>query len=263
MLRSKSTLAVLLALSFFFDRAQAFWWDKHVLIGFTVLSEDQAKLVNKDNKLSFVQEDQAELLNEGNEPDGEDSLDSPRLGLGLYLVNEPGGLPDEDDDDDDDDDDDEREEKKGGNWYCAVAANERKMGDIGKVFIPKSLEKSTSDGGKAKEIDEGWQPTSWSQTTPKERQELWGADEEVIVDYIKSMGVVSKPKKAVRFAINWQWQMLIPTKVVNGGDLDLWANCYESEEDLVEEFSTEAIDWKSAFEIKGDRTTDWRHWTWS
>ncbi|KAI9055291.1 hypothetical protein LZ554_000252 [Drepanopeziza brunnea f. sp. 'monogermtubi'] len=229
MLRSKSTLAVLLALSFFLERAQGFWWDDHVLIGFATLPEDQARRINEDNK-PFVEENQATLINKDNNPDVGESSTSPRLprlGLGLYL------------------------------------ANKRKMDDIGKVYIPRYYEKSASDGKKAEETSKGWTPApSWDQTTD-ERQELWGADEKVIVDYIKSQSLVSKPEKALRFSIDWQWQMLIPTKVVNGGDLDLWAKCYKSEKELVEEFGKEAIDWKSAFDIKGDQKTDWRDWGWN
>jgi hypothetical protein len=110
---------------------------------------------------------------------------------------------------------------------------------IGKVYIPTSTLKMTSSGA-------------------VERQYLWGQGEDVIVAYIKSEKLVSRPKKALRFSwvkqgtgTGWQPQMAIPKDVVEKDKLDIWAKCFESEAEL-REFSNGIINWV-AWGIKGDR----------
>ncbi|EKD18144.1 hypothetical protein MBM_03916 [Drepanopeziza brunnea f. sp. 'multigermtubi' MB_m1] len=205
MLRSKSIFTILLTLSFLSEKAKAqgFWWwrqpTEQIIIGYAQLPEEQAKRINQSNKL-YV--DESPYLN--------------RLGLGFYLINDPRVWL-----------------GKEGGWYCAIKANESKMRNIEKVYIPKSYEQKI-----------------WNRV---EQVNLWGGTEEVIVDYIEfeSKPKILQPEKALRFSLNWQMQMLIPTKVVDNGDLDLWGKCFRSENEL-KQFSYNIIDWES-WNIKGDR----------
>ncbi|KAI9051830.1 hypothetical protein LZ554_004092 [Drepanopeziza brunnea f. sp. 'monogermtubi'] len=141
----------------------------------------------------------------------------PQLGPGIYLVNEPGSWQGDE-----------------GSWYCAIKARRWKMNRIKKVFIPKTYLSLTDDGIK--------------------ENQLWGAEEGVILEYIKML-MISKPAKALRFSwvkgIRWQLQMAIPKEVVEKDDLDLWAQCFESEEELFE-FSSDIVNFE-AWTIAGDQ----------
>jgi DNA-directed RNA polymerase subunit F len=100
------------------------------------------------------------------------------------------------------------------------------MDQVRKVWIPEFWERENSFG-------------------QNEKKELF-EDEEQTVEYIKTL-VESEPEKALRFSdvgLNGELQMLIPTGVVNSGDLKLWAVCYEQEEDLSAEFSNE-VSWET------------------
>ncbi|KAI9054959.1 hypothetical protein LZ554_002102 [Drepanopeziza brunnea f. sp. 'monogermtubi'] len=208
MLRSKSILAVVLALSFFFDEAQArmgdrlLWWRKPSFIGYAKLPAAQARRINQNNRLQYMK---------GAQP----SLD--KLGAGVYLVNDPEMFLGEK-----------------GDWYCGIKANKQKLKEIGKIWIPQAYQKSTPAGLK--------------------EQELWAQEERDILNYIKSTSKrleLNNPEKALRFSLSYQMQMLIPKQVVINGDLDLWAKCFESQDDL-EDLSDDVIDWKS-WGIKGER----------
>ncbi|KAJ5032595.1 uncharacterized protein L3040_009193 [Drepanopeziza brunnea f. sp. 'multigermtubi'] len=200
---SKSTFATttLLALSSFLSgRAHGFLEERRNL-GYGIVSQEEADMINEDNKLHF---EELAYVN--------------RLGFGLWMVNELVSL--------------EGIEEK---WYCAIEADERKVEEIGKVWIPKSYQKVASDG-------------------QVEQQDLWADDEDAIVKYIESL-TLEEPERALRLSwvegIPWQLQMVIPANVVTNNDLDFWAKCFESEDALMD-FSDDVNDWE-AWNITGDR----------
>ncbi|KAJ5046633.1 uncharacterized protein L3040_003871 [Drepanopeziza brunnea f. sp. 'multigermtubi'] len=82
MLRSRSVCAVLIALSFLFNKAQGvLWkdfWKKNQVIGYATVSEEQAKLINKDNKLY-----------EGDELHVKRPPYALQTGSGFYILNGP------------------------------------------------------------------------------------------------------------------------------------------------------------------------------
>ncbi|EKD14916.1 hypothetical protein MBM_07127 [Drepanopeziza brunnea f. sp. 'multigermtubi' MB_m1] len=120
MLRSRSVCAVLIALSFLFNKAQGvLWkdfWKKNQVIGYATVSEEQAKLINKDNKLY-----------EGDELHVKRPPYALQTGSGFYILNGPGNWVRSSIDE---------EERR---WYCAIEARKRKMKNIGKIKIPISL----------------------------------------------------------------------------------------------------------------------------
>jgi hypothetical protein len=122
--------------------------------------------------------------------------------------------------------------------YCVIKADKKKMADFGMAWIPKSYQKMTSD----KQIEE---------------QDVWDKDEDVIVDYVKSL-VPEKPEKALRFSYvkgpHWWLQMVIPTNVIDDDDLDLWAKCYRSQDELIAIWNY-GVRWENWKQIKGDRGT--------
>ncbi|EKD15478.1 hypothetical protein MBM_06106 [Drepanopeziza brunnea f. sp. 'multigermtubi' MB_m1] len=181
---SKSTFATttLLALSSFLSgRAHGFLEERRNL-GYGIVSQEEADMINEDNKLHF---EELAYVN--------------RLGFGLWM------------------------------------ADERKVEEIGKVWIPKSYQKVASDG-------------------QVEQQDLWADDEDAIVKYIESL-TLEEPERALRLSwvegIPWQLQMVIPANVVTNNDLDFWAKCFESEDALMD-FSDDVNDWE-AWNITGDR----------
>ncbi|KAI9051361.1 hypothetical protein LZ554_004408 [Drepanopeziza brunnea f. sp. 'monogermtubi'] len=105
MLRSESILATLLALSFFFNGAQAFL-GIHMpgtkVIGYATVPRELALRMNEDN---FVFPEK----------------NSPRLGPGFSLLNDPSLL---------------RNTATSGDWYCAVKAKKGKVKKVGKIYIP-------------------------------------------------------------------------------------------------------------------------------
>ncbi|KAI9046999.1 hypothetical protein LZ554_009073 [Drepanopeziza brunnea f. sp. 'monogermtubi'] len=106
MLRSKSILAILLALGFLFDGAHGVFGISQrtkKTIGYATVSKEDAERINDDNKLHKV------------------PSENPQLGPGLYLVNHFTRLP-------------QIEE----NWYCAIKADTEKIKSINKVYVPKS-----------------------------------------------------------------------------------------------------------------------------
>ncbi|KAI9049229.1 hypothetical protein LZ554_007076 [Drepanopeziza brunnea f. sp. 'monogermtubi'] len=90
-----------------------------------------------------------------------------------------------------------------------------------------------------------------------EMLQLFG-DEDRIVEYMGTL--MSEPEKALRFSdlgVQGKVQMLIPTKVVNSGALDLWAICFETARELID-YSDVVVDWK-VWDFKGDP----EHMIWS
>ncbi|EKD15301.1 uncharacterized protein L3040_001669 [Drepanopeziza brunnea f. sp. 'multigermtubi'] len=108
MLRPNFILAILIALSFLFDRAQAVFglrpgMFRGEVIGYASVLEDEAIRINQNNK-PFV----------------ENPTRQAQLGEGFYMVSRPGiwrGIE--------------------GAWYCAVRANTEKMKGIDKIYIPE------------------------------------------------------------------------------------------------------------------------------
>ncbi|KAI9052331.1 hypothetical protein LZ554_003681 [Drepanopeziza brunnea f. sp. 'monogermtubi'] len=162
-----------------------------------------------------VSEIQAKLINQdnklhrGNKLYVEKPQYVPHTGSGFYILNEPGNWIRSS----------VGEDK--GRWYCAIRARKIQMRDIAKIKIPVSL---------------------------------MSEDEEKIVDHIASTNLIRKPKEALRFSYikgskRWQLQMLIPTDVITKDDLKLWAQCFESEQELVD-FSKVVPNW-DAWKAKG------------
>ncbi|KAI9051252.1 hypothetical protein LZ554_005353 [Drepanopeziza brunnea f. sp. 'monogermtubi'] len=109
--RSKSIFAILLALSSLFCRAQGFLGiNEKIVIGYASLPADEAKDINKDNRI-YVQE----------------SALVTQLGAGFHMINDPKRLP-----------------SVVGTWYCAIKAKREQLDNIGMVYIPQSYEKLSS-----------------------------------------------------------------------------------------------------------------------
>ncbi|EKD13042.1 hypothetical protein MBM_08804 [Drepanopeziza brunnea f. sp. 'multigermtubi' MB_m1] len=137
------------------------------------------------------------------------------IGFGVYMVQEPAGWFGQESD-----------------WYCVIRADIEKIDSIDKAWIPLTWEKENEDG-------------------KVEKIELYG-EEELTVEYIRSL-MIPEPEKALRLSTiddEGSLQMLIPTKVVNSGVLDLWAICFETPEKLAE-FSNEFPEWDD-WDIKGE-----------
>ncbi|KAI9047455.1 hypothetical protein LZ554_008174 [Drepanopeziza brunnea f. sp. 'monogermtubi'] len=117
MLRSKSALAILLASIFPFSRAQGIFsgniFRRETIIGYAVVSEEEAERINYDNKLHI---EEYKYLNQ--------------LGSGFYMVNQPDNWLDGEE----------------WSWYCVIRANKKKLANIDKVYVPESYQKMTSDG---------------------------------------------------------------------------------------------------------------------
>ncbi|EKD20872.1 uncharacterized protein L3040_000974 [Drepanopeziza brunnea f. sp. 'multigermtubi'] len=92
-----------------------------------------------------------------------------------------------------------------GFWYCAIKARDWNMKNINKVFVP-------------------------------ERYWIGGLFKEVNLEAYLKWLTNKKPEKQLRFTFiersDTQMQMLIPISMINNDDLDLWAQCYESEQQL-------------------------------
>ncbi|KAI9055717.1 hypothetical protein LZ554_000659 [Drepanopeziza brunnea f. sp. 'monogermtubi'] len=220
MARSKSIFAILLALSFFFNGAQAWFWRKRIVIGYAVVSAEDAKFINEKNEL-YV----------------ESFLYTSSLGPGFYMVNEPREWT-----------------SLEGDWFCAVKARRWKMKRAPKAYIPKTYTKNPKKPWwNLKKVQ-----VKHSDVAPKPIP-LWGEDEIVFEEYLKKELSISKPDKALRFAwvkdLNWRMQMAIPMEEVNTNKLDLWAQCFPTEEEL-RKFSEEPVDW-SSWKIRGD-PGDWK-----
>ncbi|KAI9050031.1 hypothetical protein LZ554_006176 [Drepanopeziza brunnea f. sp. 'monogermtubi'] len=188
MLRSKSISAILLALSFLFNVAQAWPWSS-IVIGYATVPEDVARRINEDNK-----------------PYLGDEISQRKLGDGFPLVNDPLAW-----------------QGNRGNWYCAVKAKKHALENVDKVWITRSL---------------------------------WDLPETDIVTYIRSLKPLwkARPEKALRFS--WvdgksAMRMLIPRAMVEGGDLGLHAECFNSGQDRMD-YSSDYIKWDS-WQITGYR----------
>ncbi|KAJ5032492.1 uncharacterized protein L3040_009095 [Drepanopeziza brunnea f. sp. 'multigermtubi'] len=178
---------------------------------------------------AIASEEQARLINDGHKPrllpPVEGSEPAGALGAGFYMLNKPSGWR-------------ATEES----WYCAIRAKKSKIKKISKVWIPKAYEKRTEEGI----LD----------------QELWDQSEDVITEYIQAEASIDDPEaaeKALRFswvmgASDWQLQMLIPTNVLNNYNLDLWARCFDSEDELKKRWNY-VVPWDSSsrWDIEGIR----------
>ncbi|KAJ5054121.1 uncharacterized protein L3040_000404 [Drepanopeziza brunnea f. sp. 'multigermtubi'] len=118
--RSKTFVAILLALSFLFSEAQGFlgFHQQRQVIGYTTVPEEMAKRINEKHKPYIVE-----------------SNYHPPLGPGFYMVNDPHSW-----------------EGGKGSWYCATVAKKKQMERISKVFIPKLYQKLDWDGGKRQNL---------------------------------------------------------------------------------------------------------------
>ncbi|KAJ5043064.1 uncharacterized protein L3040_004451 [Drepanopeziza brunnea f. sp. 'multigermtubi'] len=162
---------------------------------------------------------EADLINAKNEVRRDEAFDDRGLfrnsiGFGIYMVPEPAGWP-----------------AQPGDWHCALTADSRKI----------------------ERIDKAWIKYTWIREKDDEIELLnLIGDEERIVEYLGTL--VAEPERALRFSdvgAREELQMLIPTAVVNGGDLDLWAVCFETEAEL-RAFSDEVVDWEAWGDIQGE-----------
>ncbi|EKD14792.1 hypothetical protein MBM_07003 [Drepanopeziza brunnea f. sp. 'multigermtubi' MB_m1] len=105
MLRLQSTFALLLVLSLF-NGAHGFWWrwSRKQVIGYAMVSEEHANLINKYHDL---------IVQDGT---------NFQVGPGFYLRDKPSW------------------ESQEGKWYCVVKANTKKMKKARKAMIPKTYE---------------------------------------------------------------------------------------------------------------------------
>ncbi|KAJ5054615.1 uncharacterized protein L3040_000882 [Drepanopeziza brunnea f. sp. 'multigermtubi'] len=210
MARSKSVFAILLVLSFFFNGAQAWFWRRKILIGYGVVSSKEAARINEKNKLRV-----------------EPFEYTSQLGPGFYIVNKASGYS-----------------YLEGDWFCAIKARKWKTKRVPKAYIPPSYVKKPSTRNRAQVHPSG---------VANKQIKLWGQKEEVFHEYLRTELSISEPEKALRFSwvkdIEWILQMNIPMDVVNNDDLDLWAKCFPTPEELWK-YSKEVVDWP-AWNIKG------------
>ncbi|EKD13055.1 hypothetical protein MBM_08817 [Drepanopeziza brunnea f. sp. 'multigermtubi' MB_m1] len=195
MLSSQSVCSVLLALGVLLDRAHG----KKVIAYRTVAKEEAA------------------YINEHHKPHRDKIYDERRdrnfkrqLGNGFYTVNKPGNW-----------------DGVGDEWYCVIEADDDKMEEVGKVWVPKT---TPGDGGRPKH--------------------LWD-DEDAILEYIGTL--MPDPEKALRFSYIVplpKLQMVIPTEMINSDELDFSAECWQTQAEL-EAYSSETVDWTS-WKIAGE-----------
>ncbi|EKD14652.1 uncharacterized protein L3040_000175 [Drepanopeziza brunnea f. sp. 'multigermtubi'] len=156
--------------------------------------------------------------NKGLEIDEDENYN--QLGAGLYTMNNPGNLMGGE-----------------GMWYCAIEANEEKLRGISKVYVPRSYERTRSFHRGPEKVD------------------LWGAEDDVIVDFIEETYLVQDPAKALRFSWNhaspWHLLMVVPIEAANDDSLDIQARCFKSKVGLIEA-TNESINWEH-WGIKGTR----------
>ncbi|EKD15536.1 hypothetical protein MBM_06164 [Drepanopeziza brunnea f. sp. 'multigermtubi' MB_m1] len=201
---AKSICAILLAVSFLFDRARGFpSGGTRVTIGYRT---EEAELINflRQPFRDREYDEEADGLNQ--------------LGHGFYMINEPAGWPGRPLED---------------NWFCVIKADGDKVKNAAKIYIPERYSKLT-----------------WNART--EEVYLWAGEEETVLEYIESM--IPNPERALRFS--WivaggsMQQMVIPSDIINYNELDMWAQCFQTAEELYR-CSSEIIDWKS-WEITGN-----------
>ncbi|EKD20015.1 uncharacterized protein L3040_002308 [Drepanopeziza brunnea f. sp. 'multigermtubi'] len=164
-----------------------------------------------------VPSEEAQRINADNKVHVRETDSLTQLGPGFFIVSEPDSWFGGED-----------------SWFCAVMAKGKKMKQIPKAYIPKSYEVKTWNG--------------WVE------EYLWGAREQSIVEYIRSELSIKKADEALRVSwvkgMAWHLHMLIPKKVVENDNLDLWAQCFETIDELMA-FSDETIKWED-WKIKGD-----------
>ncbi|KAI9055112.1 hypothetical protein LZ554_000077 [Drepanopeziza brunnea f. sp. 'monogermtubi'] len=162
-----------------------------------------------------VSPDEAEGINDREKPYNykaydDDSL-SPQLGRGFYMTNIP-----------------DSQLALADEWYCVIKADSDKIEKADKVWIPKTYEDKEGS------------------------TELWTGNEDAILEYIKSL-VPDDPDEALRFSYiisaGDKLQMVIPPKAIDEDDLDLWAQCWETEEEQ-KEHSSETVQW-TTWKISG------------
>ncbi|EKD15392.1 uncharacterized protein L3040_001759 [Drepanopeziza brunnea f. sp. 'multigermtubi'] len=195
-----------LALSFLLTGAQA--QDGRKIIGYRTVNKEEAEYINENHKPST--------------DDDFDDEEGPRQ-LGevgyFYTTNTPPGWQGDEDD-----------------WYCVVKANSEKIDAAEKVWVPEYY---------------AWGAGS---SADPNKMYLWSGDEGLLTEYITSLakpgGTESPdPATALRFSYIAFWdkqqlQMVIPDALLKDDELDLWAECYETEAKL-EEQATETVDWNS------------------
>ncbi|KAJ5035562.1 uncharacterized protein L3040_008028 [Drepanopeziza brunnea f. sp. 'multigermtubi'] len=204
MLLSQSVCSVLLAASFLFGKGHG-----REVIGYRTVSPWETGETNQNLR-----------------PVRNPNFDRKRekynvLGSGYYMVNKPGGW-----------------EPTPPWWngarpqYCVIEADMDKVRKVPKIWIPESYSAKSGGGSRA----------------PRKR--LWTymtKNDDAINEYIKSMGV-RNPKKAFRFAYmpgpKKEHQMVIPTETINNNELDFWAQCFPTKEQLLAR-SDKEVDWDS------------------
>ncbi|KAI9048446.1 hypothetical protein LZ554_007282 [Drepanopeziza brunnea f. sp. 'monogermtubi'] len=180
---------------------------------------------NKQEIIGYrtVHVDEATEINKDNKPYRDEKYDyhpryAPQLGHGFYMTNEPASWPADSDE-----------------WYCAIKADSEAVEKVGKVWIPKHRQQVRNS------------LAIWP-------IQLWYADEEDIQEYVEGL-VPKDPEKALRFSyihgVPELLQMVIPTKTINNDELDFWAQCWETEDELLA-FSSEIVPWTTKWQIAGN-----------
>ncbi|EKD12670.1 hypothetical protein MBM_09239 [Drepanopeziza brunnea f. sp. 'multigermtubi' MB_m1] len=121
MLSSKSTCAILLALSFLSNRAQGFLESEgQEIIGYRTVFREEAEFIN------FVHRPYRD-----DEYDNDD-MNINELGHGFYMTNEPAGW---------------QKHPIKDNWFCVIRMDSKTIADAAKIYIPESYQKPTWFGG--------------------------------------------------------------------------------------------------------------------
>ncbi|KAI9051362.1 hypothetical protein LZ554_004409 [Drepanopeziza brunnea f. sp. 'monogermtubi'] len=164
-----------------------------------LFSEAHGFLSRETIGYASVTAEQGQRINDNkNKLQLEQTQDDATLGAGFTLLNDLDRL-----------------EHIPGNWYCAIRAKKSRTRSISKVYIPQY-----------------WPtPESFSMVT------LWGAPDEVILNYIITKALVTEPAEALRFSwvegMERQLQMLIPASVVqNDAAFGLRAKCSKEKNDV-------------------------------
>ncbi|EKD12451.1 uncharacterized protein L3040_001064 [Drepanopeziza brunnea f. sp. 'multigermtubi'] len=167
-----------------------------------------------------VYDREAEYINSHLKPYRDPRLDDDevtQIGQGFDLVNKPEGFQTE-------------PSEEYFQWFCVVEADSAKLKAASKVWIP---EHTYDDDGR--------------------ERKLWFQSDETLLNYVKTK-VEENPENAIRFSYMQyhpeEFQMVLPTSMVNNDELNLWAYCYKRKEDL-QNYWRETIKWQR-WNIAGD-----------
>ncbi|KAK1974088.1 hypothetical protein LZ30DRAFT_430108 [Colletotrichum cereale] len=196
---------LLLALGYLFTTCSG---EARKVIGYRTVDAEEATKINQKHRLF-------------RDPafDGDGSVaEENQIGNGFYLVPKPAGLRSTPD-------------KK--QWYCVIKAEEERLDEVSKVWIPQTYNSRSFWGDRDSGV-------------------LWGGGEKTIARYVEGFKV--DPDKTLRFTYiqgrEPQLQMLIPTKMANDDLLDFFAECFETVVELPAN-GKKSVDFRQ-WDVKGD-----------